>query len=99
MTCTRCGQPWEAGNFCPHCGAVDLDALRSIQVSPSATPSRKNSVPPRRPNNSYERGVRKDERGLPYLDTNGKPVRLKEKFDRRHYQRSEQSITIRTGGN
>ncbi len=100
MTCFHCGHNRETGNYCPQCGRVDLDALRSVQVSPSATPSRKNSVPPSRPNNSFERGVRKDDRGIPYLDSNGKPLRLKEKFDRKLYAKAERpSVTLSTGGN
>lgn len=87
---------WTRSNICPHCGRVNLEALRSVQVSPSATPSRRNAIPPRRPNNSFEKGNRLDERGLPYLDRSGSPLKMKEKFDRRDY--GAEKITIH-GGN
>jgi hypothetical protein len=58
-----------------------------------------NNVPPRTPNNSFERGVRKDERGLPYLDDNGQPLRMKESFNPKRYSRGDKSIKVSTGGN
>lgn len=48
--------------------------LRTIQWSPSATPSRRSPVPPRTPDNSWERGVVKDKRGMPLLDKNLEPI-------------------------
>lgn len=41
--------------------------------------------PPRQPNNSFERGVRRDGRGVPYLDSTGKPLKMGESFDPRKY--------------
>lgn len=99
MICTNCGHERPEGNYCPQCSFVDLDSLRSIQISPSVTPSRKNSVPPRRPNNSFEKGVRRDPRGVPYLDKSGTPLKMKESFNPRHYSRSQNNIQIRNGGN
>ena len=52
--------------------------LASIQWSPSAMPSRKNTVAPRAPQNSWERGIARDERGMPLLGKSGEPVGLHE---------------------
>jgi len=41
--------------------------------------------PPRRHENPWARGIRKDERGLPYLDANGQPLKLGEPFNPRTY--------------
>lgn len=50
------------GDDCFGCKAV------TVQVSPAATPTRtKYLKPPRTPNNSYEKGIPTDERGMPYL--------------------------------
>lgn len=57
------------------CFACKLD---SFHVSPAATPSRRNSLPPRATTgggNSWERGVPTDSRGMPYLNPDsGLPV-------------------------
>lgn len=45
--------------------------VHSVQVSPSAMPSRRNTIPPARPMNSWERGVVRDDRGLPVRRANG----------------------------
>jgi hypothetical protein len=52
--------------------------LRSIQFTPSCTPTRRNTIPPRTPQNSWERGVATDNRGMPLLDSNMEPIGLKE---------------------
>jgi hypothetical protein len=52
--------------------------LRSIQFSPACTPTRRNTIPPRTPQNSWERGVATDSRGMPLLDSNCQPIGLKE---------------------
>lgn len=52
--------------------------IRSIQWAPSATPSRRNTIAPRTPNNSWERGIAKDERGMPLLRADGSPLGVKE---------------------
>jgi len=39
-----------------------------------------------------------DERGLPFLDATGSPLKMKESFDRHNYAGNE-SIRISTGGN
>lgn len=98
MICPHCGYERERGNSCPACNRVDLDALRSINISYDVNPRRKNDVPPRRPNNSFERGVRTDERGIPYLDKNGQPLRMKESFNPKDYERSDRTIRVSTGG-
>lgn len=66
--------------YCRHCGRMISDGSELLVVS-----SKQVSAPPRRPNNSFEKGYRVDERGLPYLDRNGNPVRMKESFDPRKY--------------
>ena len=76
-----------------------METIRSINISPSATPNRRNNIPPRTPNNSFEKGVRKDERGLPYLNAEGKAVRMKESFNKKAYEPGRESIKISAGGN
>lgn len=77
---------------CHKCGRSTLaEVLSTVSVSPRVNPSRKNA-PPRQPNNSFERGIRKDDRGVPYLDKNGKALRMKEGFNRRDYGQSVVTI-------
>lgn len=95
--CHNCGRKRRFGNSCRGCGHIDREVIESVQISPSATPSRKNAIPPRTPNNSFEKGVRKDERGVPYLDTDMSPVHFKESFNKRAYERSVG--TTDSGGN
>lgn len=95
--CSHCGEERrQRRNSCEHCGRVDLEALRSIRISYEVNPSRMNNVPPRTPNNSFEKGIRKDERGVPYLRSNGTPLKLGESFNSRHYGEHKVSIG---GGN
>jgi hypothetical protein len=75
-----------------------MEAVRSIRISPSATPNRRNDIPPRTPNNSFEKGNRTDERGISYLDKDGKPLKMKESFRKKDYEPSRESIKV-TGGN
>ena len=72
-----------------------LEKMKSIQVSPSAMPSRRNDKPPRRPNNSFEKGNRLDDRGLPYLDKDAMPLKMKEDFRPEKYGGREK-ITVNT---
>lgn len=87
---------WE----CSLCGLampsqrMRIEDLASVQVAPSAMPSRLNGIAPRTPNNSFEKGIRRDERGVPYLDSQGSPLRMKEPFRKADYR---ESITIHTG--
>ena len=80
---------------CSGCGKVlDADDMVSIsakRTSKQGIPSQWNGVAPRRGNNSFEKGNRFDERGLPYLDAGGKPLKIKEPFDKRDYS---SAITI-----
>lgn len=72
---------------CRHCGREVKDELELyILGSPHLR------VAPTRPNNSFERGIRRDERGLPYLDASGQPLRMGEGFDPRKYGKSPLSI-------
>lgn len=86
------------GWLCVRCGeAIDLghnDDLASVQIAPSAMPSRLNGIPPRRPNNSFEKGNRLDDRGVPYLDKHGSPLKMKDPFRPSDYGRER--ITINT---
>jgi len=70
----------------------DFVGFTARPVSKQGIPSQWNSVPPRRPNNSFERQTRKDDRGLPYLDSSGKPLKMKEKFDPAKYGKSRINI-------
>jgi len=83
---------------CSACGQIILDVpdhdLLSVRVAPSAMPSRLNGIAPRTPNNSFEKGIRRDERGVPYLDSQGTPLRMKDTFRKSDYR---EVITINTG--
>lgn len=57
--------------------------VKSIQWSPAATPTRRNHLPARRPNNSWEKGVPTDNRGMPVLDADMKPVGQKQYSENR----------------
>lgn len=99
IQCPHCGYERQGRNSCPSCGRVDLDTLRSIYISYEVNPRRKNDVPPRKPNNSFEKGIRRDERGVAYLDSNGQPLRMKESFNSKAYERSDETIKVSTGVN
>lgn len=85
---------------CVKCGRITMEEkLASIQISPSATPSRKNNLPPRRPNNSFEKGNRTDERGIAYLNEHGSPMKMGEYFDPRKWETKERNrINLDTHG-
>ncbi len=73
------------GECCFNCGRViPEDELVLVTAA---------GQPPTRYENPYGRGIRKDERGLPYLDENGQPLRLGEPFDPRNY--GKRTITIK----
>lgn len=54
--------------------------IKTVQLSPSSTPSRRNSIPPKTnpDSNAWERGIARDSRGMPVLDENLQPMGLKE---------------------
>jgi len=64
---------------CADCGR-ELDHSDFIVIS--------KGPPPRQPNNSFEKGVRRDERGIPYLNESGNPIKMGESFNPRKYKRS-----------
>lgn len=68
---------------CADCGR-ELDGSDFLVISRGG--------PPRQPGNSFEKGIRRDGRGLPYLSGDGKPIRMGESFDPRKY--GEGSIKI-----
>lgn len=68
------------GSHGPECFGCKI---RSIQISPSATPSRRNNIPPAQGNNSWEKGILRDERGLP-IRRGGKVIPLKTAAAERH---------------
>lgn len=61
--------------------------IKSIQLSPAATPTRHNRVAPRKPDPAWERGRagerRVDGSFMPYLHGDGTPVGVKHMQDRR----------------
>jgi len=70
---------------------------RGLSVAPSATPSRSSNrkfVPPATPNNSYERGIPRDSRGMPYLDENGGVMGQRE-FNSKQRQIEETALARR----
>ncbi len=72
------------GEFCATCGRP-IDEQELVLVTSASTP-------PHRHENPYGRGIRRDERGIPYLDANGSPLLLGESFDPRKYGKG--SVTI-----
>jgi len=73
----------EIGNHpedCFHC------KLKTIQVSPRATPNRRrNNQPVKKSGNSWEKGIVKDERGMPYLNPGTvEPMPIKTFVENRH---------------
>ncbi len=65
-----------------HDGECDCFPCRldSVQFSPAATPTRRSPKAdpgPKLIGNSWENGIAKDERGMPYLDETGKTIGVK----------------------
>lgn len=58
--------------------------IKTIQLAPSATPSRTyRPQKPREHNNSWERGTPTDERGMPFIKANGDVLKQKEYSENR----------------
>lgn len=82
--------------------------LSSVQLSPSATPSRMNDVPPARTAyNRWEAGIATEERSgghrIPLLNAKGHPIPIKTYVENRREidaarERVRQDPTILTGG-
>jgi hypothetical protein len=63
--------------YCNECGReISAEELATAATMPAA---------PKTPNNSFERGIRRDERGIPYLDRQGRPLRMRESFNPKDY--------------
>lgn len=59
--------------------------VKSIYFPPSSTPTRTPSnAPPKPPSNNWEKGILRDNRGLPIRKANGNVISLKEHADNRH---------------
>jgi len=57
----------------------------TIQISPAATPSKTRQIGrPREAKNSWERGIARDERGVPLLKGVNQPIGVKEYAEKRH---------------
>jgi hypothetical protein len=66
---------------CPTC------KLRSVQLSPAATPTKTRKFGPvgkPKGNNSWERAIVTDSRGMPILHADGNLIRSKEYAEKRH---------------
>jgi hypothetical protein len=65
---------------CFHC------KIKTIQVSPKATPNRRRkSQPTKKSGNSWEKGIVRDERGMPYLNPGTvEPMPIKTYVENRH---------------
>jgi len=80
--CPECGAVEPGRTFCPH-GIANLDALRSVAVSPVVfgRPYR-SGTSDRSPRNSWERGIavshRPDGSVMPYLDEKGERIGIYE---------------------
>jgi hypothetical protein len=59
--------------------------IQTIQISPYATPNRLHPErAPRTPNNSWEKGIPTDSRGMPFLKADGSAMGVKEYGEKRH---------------
>lgn len=59
--------------------------VKGFSISPYAMPSRLHPhIPPRQPNPSWEKGVAKDGRGVPFLNKSGGLMSVKEFSENRH---------------
>lgn len=57
-----------------------IEKYLSIQISPSATPSKRSSAAPKRPDNNWEKGIVTEERRagtMPILDKDLQPIPIK----------------------
>ena len=92
----------EADERCPECLEFAVKRIIQVpQIAPSAMPTRMNKVPPPKANPVWERGTagehRKDGSFVPYLDSNGNRIGVKEfadnrtKFERILRERKNQS--------
>lgn len=83
-SCNDCWDRWHAE---AHSERVDncfaCRVAPGIQISPKATPSKRSLSPPKKPDNSWERGIATDERGMPFLGKGGAPIGVKEYGQRR----------------
>jgi hypothetical protein len=70
------------------CGERMIRDYTTVQISPAATPTRRNQNPTRVVSNpAWERGIVKVKRGdgeVPLLNPNGSPVRVKQYAENRH---------------
>ena len=68
--------------------------VKTFSVNPYSMPSRLNpNKHPKPPNLSYERGVPRDNRGMPYLTKSGGPMGQKE-FNAKRHVIAERNRTI-----
>lgn len=70
----------------PNCsveGCLSCKLRGTIQLSPKAIPSKRSDAPSRTPNNSWEKGLARDSRGMPLIK-DGKPVTVKQYGEQRH---------------
>jgi hypothetical protein len=86
---------------CAHCWLSG-----TIQLSPKATPSKQSKAPPtvHTSMNSWESGIARDERGMPFLGKGGQPIGVKEYGERRseidawrHRLKTDPTVLTETG--
>lgn len=73
------GNTWDK-ETCTKClveGLCFKHKIKTVSLSPAATPTRKNNVPPAQPNPAWEKGIYRDDRGMPLLNENGSYVGVK----------------------
>ncbi len=73
---------------CRICGTSLSRLFSPPRIAPSATPSRKNAVPPRDADPAWERGMVGDHRPdgsfVPYINDDGTPIRVHQFQNERH---------------
>ncbi len=89
--CDRCGERFEyqahydePALVVSPCGGPCRRVIAPAQWSPRATPSSFNSIPPRTPDNAWERGELVDHRNMPLIDGNLNPIPVKDLANDRH---------------
>lgn len=87
-----CGKCWKC--------LEQRGCIQTIQLAPSATPSRnedgRRKHPPRTPDPSWEKGIATDHRGMPYLKPDLTPMGVKEAAQKRSSFEAQNKLKVST---